>query len=140
MTLAEIIANANANSEFVPGMSSNELFFGTSTDDRLTDVIADVAEACLGKADTGHTHDGYAATGHGHSYNDLSDKPTIPAAYTHPASHPASMISGLAEVATTGSYDDLTDKPTIPAAYTHPASHPASMITGLAEVATTGSY
>ena len=119
MTLAEIIANANANSEFIPGMSSNELFFGTSTNDRLTDVIADVAEACLGKADSDHTHDGYApashthtgyaesththtpasigaatashthdyaASTHGHSYNDLSDKPTIP---TIPASLPA---------------------------------------------------
>ena len=142
MTLTEIIDNANANSEFSPGMSSNELFFGTSTNDRLTDVIADVAEACIGKADTGHTHDGYAptehthdgyapashthdyaASSHGHSYNDLSDKPSIPAAYTHPESHPASMITGLATVATTGSYDDLTDKPTIP---TIPASLPAN--------------
>lgn len=183
MTLAEIIANANANSEFIPGMSSNEMFFGTSTDDRLTDVIADVAEACQGKADASHTHEGYAtashthdgyatadhshtgyatsghshtpasigaaasdhtheyaASNHGHSYNDLSDKPTIPAAYTHPDSHPASMITGLAEVATTGSYNDLSDKPSIPAAYSHPDSHPASMITGLAGVATTGSY
>lgn len=173
MTLAEIIANANANSEFIPGMSSNELFFGTSTNDRLTDVIADVAEAVLGKADSSHTHDGYAtsdhthsgyaasdhthtpasigaaaashthdyaASSHGHSYNDLSDKPTIPEAYTHPDSHPASMITGLATVATSGSYTDLADKPTIPAAYSHPASHPASMITGLATVATSGSY
>ena len=50
------------------------------------------------------------------SYNDLSDKPTIPAAYTHPASHPASMITGLATVATSGSYNDLSNKPTIPSA------------------------
>ena len=92
-----------------------------------------------GYAAAEHTHD-YAAANHGHSYNDLSDKPTIPAAYSHPASHPASMITGLSEVATSGSYDDLTDKPTIPAAYSHPASHPASMITGLADVATSGSY
>lgn len=35
--------------------------------------------------------------------------------YTHPATHPASMITGLANVATSGSYNDLTDKPTIPA-------------------------
>lgn len=35
--------------------------------------------------------------------------------YTHPASHPASMITGLADVATSGSYNDLTDKPNIPA-------------------------
>ena len=95
--------------------------------------------ASIGAAPASHSHD-YAASNHGHSYNDLSDKPTIPSAYTHPANHPASMITGLAEVATTGSYDDLTDKPTIPAAYSHPANHPASMITGLAEVATTGDY
>lgn len=93
-----------------------------------------------GFAAENHTHDNYAATTHGHSYNDLSDKPVIPSAYTHPDTHPASMITGLAEVATTGSYNDLSDKPTIPSAYTHPTSHPASMITGLADVATSGSY
>lgn len=48
------------------------------------------------------------------SYNDLTNKPTIPAAYTHPSTHPASMITGLAKVATSGSYTDLTNKPTIP--------------------------
>ena len=40
--------------------------------------------------------------------------------YIHPASHPASMITGLAAVATSGSYSDLTDKPVIPGAYTLP--------------------
>lgn len=79
------------------------------------------------------------------SYNDLSDKPTIPTSlpanggnaatvggftvgcdvpedavftdtvYTHPATHAASMITGLATVATSGSYTDLSNKPTIPA-------------------------
>lgn len=34
--------------------------------------------------------------------------------YTHPDSHPASMITGLSTVATSGSYADLTNKPTIP--------------------------
>ena len=53
--------------------------------------------------------------------------------YTHPETHPASMISGLAPVATTGSYNDLKDQPAIPAAYTHPGAHPMSMITGLAD-------
>ena len=48
------------------------------------------------------------------SYNDLADKPTIPTAYTHPTTHPASMITGLSTVATSGSYADLTNKPTIP--------------------------
>lgn len=71
------------------------------------------------------------------SYNDLSDKPTISAAYTHPASHPASMITGLHTVATSGDYNDLNNKPSIPtvtndltdslkanydAAYTHSTS------------------
>ena len=37
-----------------------------------------------------------------------------PSTYTHPATHPASMITGLAAVATTGSYNDLTNKPSIP--------------------------
>lgn len=234
LTLNEIVSMANANTEFIPGMSSNELFFCGSTDDRLTDVIADVAEEVLGKADTDHTHTGYAAanhthsgyaasththtpayigaatedhvhseyadvdhshdgyaesihshteyadsdhthtpesigaaaashthseyaasthahsgyanvdhthtpasigaatvdhthdyaaSNHGHSYNDLSDKPSIPEAYVHPASHPATMITGLADVATSGSYNDLTDKPAIP---TIPASLPAN--------------
>lgn len=34
--------------------------------------------------------------------------------YTHPSTHPASMITGLSTVATSGDYDDLTNKPTIP--------------------------
>lgn len=34
--------------------------------------------------------------------------------YTHPATHPASMITGLSAVATSGSYNDLSNKPTIP--------------------------
>lgn len=34
--------------------------------------------------------------------------------YTHPATHPASMITGLSTVATSGSYADLSDKPIIP--------------------------
>lgn len=33
--------------------------------------------------------------------------------YTHPESHPASMITGLSAVAKTGDYNDLTNKPTV---------------------------
>lgn len=33
--------------------------------------------------------------------------------YTHPDNHPASMITGLATVATSGSYNDLSNKPTV---------------------------
>ena len=78
------------------------------------------------------------------SYNDLSNKPTIPSAYTHPSSHAATMITQDsthrfvtdAEKATwnaksnfSGNYNDLTNKPTIPSAYVHPSSHAATMIT-----------
>lgn len=48
------------------------------------------------------------------NYNDLTNKPIIPEAYTHPSTHPASMITGLATIATSGSYNDLTNKPIIP--------------------------
>ena len=40
--------------------------------------------------------------------------------YSHPSTHPAGMITGLASVATSGSYSDLSNKPTIPSAYTLP--------------------
>ena len=46
-----------------------------------------------------------------------NDKITIAATdtvYTHPSTHAASMITGLATVATSGSYNDLSNKPTIP--------------------------
>lgn len=33
--------------------------------------------------------------------------------YSHPSSHPASMITGLSSVATSGSYADLANKPTL---------------------------
>ena len=70
------------------------------------------------------------------SYNDLSNKPTIPTslpasdvydwakAETKP-SYAYSEITGkptLATVATSGSYNDLTNKPTIPSAYTLPVA------------------
>lgn len=45
-------------------------------------------------------------------YNDLENKPSIPAAYTHPTNHPVSMITGLAAVATSGKYSDLEGVPT----------------------------
>lgn len=59
-----------------------------------------------------HEHAGYAAATHTHSYNDLTDIPTDQGGYTHPDTHPASMITGLATVATSGKYSDLTGKPT----------------------------
>lgn len=106
--------------------------------------ITGLVSALNGKASASHTH-GEATTAAA-GFMSAADKTKLNGiaaganAYTHPASHPASMITGLAGVATSGSYNDLSNKPTIPAAYTHPASHPASMITGLSSVATSGSY
>ena len=54
------------------------------------------------------------------SYNDLSDKPTIPAAQVNSDWDAVSGVAqilnkpSLATVATSGDYDDLTNKPTIP--------------------------
>ncbi len=55
-------------------------------------------------------------------------------AYTHPASHPASMVTGLATVATSGSYNDLSNKPTsmTPTAHTHAQSEISGLSDALA--------
>lgn len=42
-----------------------------------------------------------------------SDAKFTDTVYNHPSTHPASMITGLSTVATSGSYNDLTNKPTI---------------------------
>lgn len=59
---------------------------------------------------------GNASTVNGHTV--LSDVPAnakfTDTVYTHPSTHPASMITGLSTVATSGSYNDLSNKPTIP--------------------------
>lgn len=59
------------------------------------------------------------------TFNGFTIETSVPAnakftdtVYTHPATHPASMITGLSTVATSGSYNDLTDKPNIPASAT----------------------
>lgn len=98
MTLAEIIAHASTNTEFAPINTSNEAYFGSLTDERLTDVIATVAAACQGKAPAEHTHD-YAPENHGHTPASLGAAPADHshnyAAPTH--SHNQSEINGLAD-------------------------------------------
>lgn len=67
------------------------------------------------------------------SYNDLKDKPIIPAAQVNSDWNATSGISQilnkptLAAVATSGSYTDLSNKPTIPAAYVLPAATLAAL-------------
>ena len=59
---------------------------------------------------------GNASTVNGHTV--LSNVPAnakfTDTVYIHPSTHPASMITGLSTVATSGSYNDLSNKPTIP--------------------------
>ena len=86
------------------------------------------------------------------SYNNLTDKPTIPAAQVNSDWNSNSGVSqilnkpNLAAVATSGSYDDLTDKPTIPAAQVNSDWNSNSGVSqilnkpNLAAVATSGSY
>lgn len=106
--------------------------------------ITGLETALSGKSNTNHTHTAASTSVAG--FMSAADKTKLNGiaananAYTHPSTHAASMITGLADVATSGSYNDLSNKPTIPAAYTHPSTHPASMITGLSDVATSGSY
>ena len=97
--------------------------------------IAGLETALAGKAATEHTHAQSdvtgletalagkvnAESGKGLSTNDYTTAEKQKLAgiaagannYVHPSTHPASMISGLATVATSGSYNDLTDKPNI---------------------------
>ena len=45
---------------------------------------------------------------------EIVDNASMSGGYTHPETHPATMITGLSTVATSGSYNDLSNKPTIP--------------------------
>ena len=86
------------------------------------------------------------------SYNDLTDKPIIPAAQVNSDWNSASGVSEilnkpvLSTVATSGSYNDLADKPSIPAAQVNAdwtaVSGVAQILNKptLSTVATSGSY
>ena len=86
------------------------------------------------------------------SYEDLTDKPTIPAAQVNSDWNANSGVAqilnkpNLATVAESGSYEDLTDKPTIPAAQVNSDWNADSGVAqilnkpNLATVATTGNY
>lgn len=86
------------------------------------------------------------------SYDDLVDKPTIPAAQVNSDWDATSGVTAilnrpnLAAVATTGDYDDLSNKPSIPAAQVNADWDATSGVEqilnrpNLATVATSGSY
>lgn len=142
---ADTVDNKHA-SDFATANHTHTQYASTEHTHEISDVTG-LAGELDGKAAATHTHSNYAAKTHTHTLADISettDKKVMTAAertklngiatgannYSHPATHPASMITGLAEVATSGSYDDLTDKPTSmsPTAHTHAQSD----ITGLA--------
>ena len=136
-------AHTHTQSE-ITGLSTALNSKANSSHTHAQSEISGLESALSGKASSSHVHDSATSTTAGFmSKDDKAKLDGISANannYSHPSSHPASMISGLASVATSGSYEDLDDKPTIPSAYTHPTTHPASMITGLSSVATSGSY
>lgn len=86
------------------------------------DVLGDIEELQEDMAGVKNSIDNLATVATSGSYDDLSDKPTIPAAQVPSDWNASSGVSqilnkpNLAEVATSGSYNDLSDKPTIPAA------------------------
>lgn len=96
--------------------------------------ITGLETALSGKSNTNHTHTAASTSVAG--FMSAADKTKLNGiaananAYTHPSTHAASMITGLADIATSGSYNDLSDTPTsmTPKAHTHSQSD----ITGLA--------
>ena len=54
-------------------------------------------------------------------------KVNVSGGYTHPDTHPASMITGLATVATSGSYNDLINLPTIPEQFVLPIANQTTL-------------
>lgn len=142
---ADTVDNKHA-SDFATANHTHTQYASTEHTHEISDVTG-LAGELDSKAAATHTHSTYAAKTHTHTLADISEtteKKVMTAAertklngiatgannYSHPATHPASIITGLAEVATSGSYDDLTDKPTSmsPTAHTHAQSD----ITGLA--------
>ena len=84
----------------------------TSTNPVQNKVIKEALDGKLGKNDTAVNAS---------KVNNLTVETAVPknakftdTVYTHPSTHPASMITGLASVAKSGSYNDLKDKPAIP--------------------------
>lgn len=98
--------------------------------DTIADLATIRANALLGS--TAVQPSSLATVATSGSYNDLSDKPSIPAAQINSDWNSSSGVSQilnkptLATVATTGDYDDLVNKPSIPAAVTVDQTYNAS--------------
>lgn len=97
--LSEIVAYIKSNKELIEAITTSKV----NVSDIINDLVTNVANKPLSAAQ-------------GVALKKLIDdlEAAIPNSYTHPSSHPASMITGLAAVATSGNYNDLSNKPTIP--------------------------
>ena len=99
--------------------------------------ISGLESALSGKASSSHTHTSATTTTAGFMSKDdkvkLDGIATNANNYSHPASHPASMITGLSTVATSGSYADLSNKPSTftPASHTHAQSEISGLSSAL---------
>lgn len=142
---ADTVDNKHA-SDFATASHTHTQYAGTSHTHAQGDITG-LTGALDGKANTNHTHN-YAAATHTHSLDSVTETTTkkiMTAAertklsgiaenannYTHPANHAASMITGLATVATSGKYADLSGKPTSMTPTAH--IHAQSDVTGLAD-------
>lgn len=112
------IVDTYARKTDIPNITVDAELSSTSTNPVQNKVIKVALDGKLGKNDTAVNAS---------KVNNLTVETAVPknakftdTVYTHPSTHPASMITGLASVATSGSYNDLSDKPTIPSAYTLP--------------------
>lgn len=70
------------NGTFDPMYSSNNIWVDTDMESCLTnnleDIESDILSLQTSKANLNHVHTDYSLINHTHSYNDLSDQPTIP--------------------------------------------------------------
>lgn len=119
-----------------PKYTPSEVGAAAASHTHVQGDISGLTTALAGKAPTEHTHEQADITGlsnalagkvnvqsgKGLSTNDYTTTEKNKLAgiaagannYVHPTTHPASMITGLASVATSGDYGDLSGKPTIP--------------------------
>lgn len=150
-TIPSSLPANGGNADTVDNKHASE--FALSVHTHSTSDVSGLTDALSGKADINHTHD-YAASTHTHTLDSVSEttsKKIMTADertklsgietgannYSHPSSHPSSMISGLATVATSGKYSDLSEKPTsmTPTSHTHAQSDVTGLTTALNEKA-----
>ncbi len=148
-TIPSSLPANGGNADTVDNKHASE--FALSVHTHSISDVSGLTDALSGKADVNHTHD-YAASTHTHTLDSVSEttsKKIMTADertklsgietgannYSHPSSHPSSMISGLATVATSGKYADLSGKPTsmTPTAHTHAQSDVTGLSTALSE-------